>query len=378
VVHLGRPAPEPGGPSNVPIVLSSTFRQGGPLLYGRDGNPTWEAVEAVIGGLEGGESRLFGSGLAAIAAVVESLPVPGRVVVAGDAYNGTRRFLTDVAGRGRLHFRTVDISDTAAVLDTCSQLASSPGRPSGPSAGFGTGGLLWLESPTNPLLAIADLAALIDGAHQLGLDVAVDNTFCTPLLQRPLEFGADVVVHSATKLMSGHTDVVLGAAVSGRPDVIEELTRRRSLHGAIAGPVEAWLLLRGIRTLDVRLERAQANAAELSRRLALHPAVNRVYFPGLADHPGHDLARSQMNGFGTMVAFEVEGGPATAEAVAASVQLITPATSLGGVETLIERRGRWEGEQHLPPSLMRLSVGIEAVEDLWLDLDTALLKAVSG
>ena len=377
-MHLGRPAPESGAPSNVPIVVSSTFRQGGSLLYGRDGNPTWEAAEAVIGGLEGGECRLFGSGLAAVAAVVESLPVPGWVVVAGDAYNGTRRLLTDVASRGRLWFRTVDISDTAAVLDTCGQLAGSPGRPSGPSGGFGSGGLLWLESPTNPLLAIADLAPLIEGAHQLGLDVAVDNTFCTPLLQRPLELGADVVVHSATKLMSGHTDVVLGAAVSTRPDVIDELTRRRSLHGAVAGPVEAWLLLRGIRTLDVRLQRAQSNAAELSRRLAVHSAVTRVYFPGLPDHPGHDLARTQMKGFGTMVAFEVEGGAAAAEAVAGSVQLITPATSLGGVETLIERRGRWEGEQHLPPSLMRLSVGIEAAEDLWLDLDTALLKAVSS
>jgi cystathionine gamma-synthase len=376
-VHLGRPRAQPGAPSNVPIVLSSTFRQGGALLYGRDGNPTWEAVESVIGGLEGGQCRLFASGLAAVSAVMESLPVPGWVVVAGDAYNGTRRFLTDVADRGRLRFRTVDVSDTAAVLDTCTQLAVSPGRPSGPTGGFGAGGLLWLESPTNPLLAIADLGPLIAGAHELGIEVAVDNTFCTPLLQRPLDLGADVVVHSATKLMSGHTDVVLGAAVSNRPDVIEALTRRRSLHGAIAGPVEAWLLLRGIRTLDVRLERAQANAAELSRRLLLHPAVERVYFPGLPEHPGHDRARAQMKGFGTMIALEVKGGANAAEVVAGTVQLMTPATSLGGVETLIERRGRWEGEQHLPPSLLRLSVGIEAVEDLWSDLDRALSRSVS-
>jgi cystathionine gamma-synthase len=377
-VHLGRPLAEPGAPSNIPLVLSSTFRQGGELLYGRDGNPTWEAVEAVIGGLEGGQCRLFGSGLAAIAAVVESLPVPGWVVVAGDAYNGTRRFLTDVAGRGRLRFRTVDVTDTAAVLDTCAELAAAPGRPSGPSGGFGSGGLLWLESPTNPLLAIADLAALIEGAHGLGLDVAVDNTFCTPLLQRPLGLGADVIVHSATKLLSGHTDVVVGAAVSARPDVIDQLSKRRSLHGGIAGPVEAWLLLRGIRTLHVRLERAQGNAVELSRRLAGHPAIERVYYPGLVDHPGHELARTQMNGFGTMISFEVKGGADAAEAVAASVQLVTPATSLGGVETLIERRGRWEGEGHLPQNLMRLSVGIEAVEDLWSDLDRALPAVASG
>ena len=375
-MHLGRPRPEPGAPSNVPIVLSSTFRQGGRLLYGRDGNPTWEAAEEVIGGLEGGQCRLFGSGLAAVSAVMESLPVPGWVVVAGDAYNGTRRLLTDVADRGRLRFRTVDVTDTRAVLDTCGQLAASPGRPSGPSGGLGSGGLLWLESPTNPLLAIADLAPLIEGAHELGLDVAVDNTFCTPLVQQPLHLGADVVVHSATKLLSGHTDVVLGAAVSSRPDVVEALTRRRSLHGAVAGPLEAWLLLRGIRTLDVRLERAQANAAELSQRLALHPGVDRVYFPGLIEHPGHQRARAQMKGFGTMVAFEVRGGANAAEAVAATVRLMTPATSLGGVETLIERRGRWEGEEHLSPSLLRLSVGIEAVEDLWSDLDRALSEAV--
>jgi cystathionine gamma-synthase len=257
-------------------------------------------------------------------------------------------------------------------------MAGGPGRPSGQSGSFGSGGLLWLESPTNPLLDVIDLPALIEGAHLLGLDVVVDNTFCTPLLQRPLDMGADAVVHSATKLLSGHSDVVLGAVASNRPDVVTALAKRRSLHGAIAGPLEAWILLRGIRTLDVRLERSQANAAELARRLAGHPSVERVRFPGLVEHPGHELAGRLMKGFGTMVSFEVKGGAGAAEEVALGVRLMTAGTSLGGVETLIERRGRWEAEEHLPPGLLRLSVGIEAIEDLWADLDQALLGAPAG
>lgn len=374
-MHLGRPPVTPGGPVNSPVVMSSTFQQGGRLMYGRDGNPTWESLEEVLGGLEGGSALVFASGMAAIAAVMEMLPVPGRVVVAGDAYNGPRRFLTDVSGRGRLRFRTVDVTDTAATLTACAEVVEAPGRPSGAPGQFGDRGLLWLESPTNPLLAVADLEALIDGAHQLGMDVAVDNTFATPLLQRPLDLGADVIVHSATKLLAGHSDVVLGATVVRRDDLVESLAVRRSLHGAIAGPWEAWLVLRGVRTLSVRVERAQANAGELARRLAKHPHVETVRYPGLPDHPGHALACRQMRGFGTMVAFDVAGGAVAAEAVVGAVRLATAGTSLGGVETLIERRGRWAGEQGLPPGLLRMSVGIEDVEDLWRDLDMALQVA---
>jgi cystathionine gamma-synthase len=352
--------------------LSSTYHQGGELIYGRDGNPTWSALEDVIGALEGGAALVFASGLAAISAVMETLPVPGRVVVAGDAYNGTRRFLADVAARGRLRFRTVDVTDTEGVLAAGAEVVEAPGRPSGPSGQFGSGGLLWLESPTNPLLAVADLAALARGAHDLGMDVVVDNTFASPLVQRPLDLGADVVVHSATKLLAGHTDVVLGAVVTSRPDVLDLLARRRSLHGAVPGPWEAWLALRGLRTLALRVERACANAAELAARLEGHPAVTGVRYPGLASHPGHDLARRQMKKFGGIVSFEVAGGAESAEAVISRLQLLTAATSLGGVETLIERRGRWEGEHNLPPGLVRMSVGIEDVEDLWADLDQAL------
>ncbi len=341
-------------------------------MYGRDGNPTWTALEEAVGGLEGGMALSFSSGLAAIAAVLECLPVPGRVVVASDAYSGTRRYLADVAARGRLRYRTVDIANTGATLEACAQVVDTPGRPSGAPGDLGSSGILWLESPTNPLLAIADLESLAAGAHLLGMDVVVDNTFATPLLQRPLDLGADAVVHSATKWLAGHSDVVLGVAVTRREDVHAALSTRRSLHGGIPGPWEAWLVLRGIRTLDVRLQRSQSNAAELSTRLRGHPQVTAVRYPGLPDHPGHDLATRQMAGFGAMIAFEVPGGADAAEAVVARCRLATAGTSLGGVETLVERRGRWAGEEGLPAGLIRLSVGIEDVDDLWDDLEAAL------
>ncbi|HEX4864458.1 MAG TPA: PLP-dependent transferase, partial [Acidimicrobiales bacterium] len=259
VVHGGRPPAEPGAPVNPSVLLSSTYRQGADLAYGRDGNESWGAFEKVLGALEGGGCLAFASGMAAAAAVVESLPTPGRVVVAGDAYSGTRRFLADIAARGRISFRAADVTDTAGTLAVCEEV-SAEGRHGGVAGGeFGAGGLLWVESPTNPLLGIADLPALAGGAHELGMDMAVDNTFATPLLQRPLDLGADVVVHSVSKFLSGHSDVVMGAAVTRREDVLAALTSRRSLHGGIPGPFEAWLALRGIRTLSVRMERAQAN-----------------------------------------------------------------------------------------------------------------------
>jgi len=368
-----------------PIVLTSTYHQGGPDTYGRDANPTWSALEELIGRLEGGTALVFGSGMAAVSAVLELLPVPGRVVVPADAYNGTRRFLTDVAGRGRLRFRTVDLTDTAGVLEACAELTGTPGRPAGAPVGFGSGGVLWIESPGNPLLGIADVAALASGAHDLGMDVVVDNTFASPLLQRPLELGADVVVHSATKLLAGHSDVVMGAAVTYRPDLAELLQRRRSLHGAVAGPVEAWLTLRGMRTLALRLERSCDNAMVLAESLSSHPFVHSVRYPGLASHPGHALAARQMSAFGPVVSFEIapgaggtdpaEGPAVAAEAALSRLKLLTVGTSLGGVETLIERRGRWEGEGHLPAGLVRMSVGIEDAGDLWRDLDQALTGA---
>lgn len=344
-----------GAPVNVPVPLASTYHADGALSYGREGNAVWEALEEVLGSLEGGRALAFGSGLAAIAAVAETLPVGAVVVAPGDAYLGTRGLLSDLASRDRLSVRLVDIADTAGTLAACEDAD-----------------LLWCETPTNPMMEIADLHALCSGARDLGLPVVVDNTFATPLLQRPLELGADVVVHSVTKLLAGHSDVVMGAIVTGDADWWEALRRRRSLHGAIPGPLEAFLALRGVRTLAVRLDRAQANAAELARRLAVHPGVSVVRYPGLADHPGHELASRQMDGFGAMLSFEVHGGAPAADAFCGAVQLCVHATSLGGVETLLERRQRWEGEEATPPGLVRVSVGIEDVEDLWSDLEAAL------
>ncbi len=381
MVHLGRPPVEPGGPVNPPVVLSSTYHQGAARIYAREGDPVSDALESAVGGLEGGEAVAFATGIAAVAAVVEMLPVPGRVVVGADAYNGTRALLSDLASRGRLRVRLVDLADTAAVLAACAELAGSPGRPSGQEADFGAGGLLWVESPSNPLLAVADLPALVAGAHGLGFDVAADNTFSTPVLSQPLLAGADVVVHSATKALGGHSDALLGVAVSSRPELVAGLRRRRTLHGAVPGPWETWLVLRGIRTLSLRVERSQANAVELARRLRDHPAVERVHYPGLPEDPGYERMGAQMAGPGFVVSFVVRpgalGAAETAEAVTSGVRLATAATSLGGVETLIERRGRIPGEEHLPPGLLRCSVGIEGLEDIWSDLDHAI-RAATG
>ncbi len=381
MVHLGRPPVEPGGPVNPPVVLSSTYHQGAARIYAREGDPVSDALESAVGGLEGGEAVAFATGIAAVAAVVEMLPVPGRVVVGADAYNGTRALLSDLASRGRLRVRLVDLADTAAVLAACAELAGSPGRPSGQEADFGAGGLLWVESPSNPLLAVADLPALVAGAHDLGFDVAADNTFATPVLSQPLLAGADVVVHSATKALGGHSDALLGVAVSSRPELVAGLRRRRTLHGAVPGPWETWLVLRGIRTLSLRVERSQANAVELARRLRDHPAIERVHYPGLPEDPGYGRMGAQMAGPGFVVSFVVRpgalGAAETAEAVTSGVRLATAATSLGGVETLIERRGRIPGEEHLPPGLLRCSVGIEGLEDIWSDLDHAL-RAATG
>jgi cystathionine gamma-synthase len=233
--------------------------------------------------------------------------------------------------------------------------------------------LLWLETPTNPLLEVADLPALVAAGHAAGAIVAVDNTFSTPLLQTPLAHGADVVVHSVTKYLAGHSDVLLGAAVTRDPELREQLHRHRTTRGGIPGAAEAWLALRGLRTLHLRVERAGANAAELARRLEGHPAVARVRHPSLAGDPGHDRAVAQMHGFGAIVAIELAGGPEAAEQVAAGVRLWVHATSLGGVESTLERRRRHPSEPAgVPESLVRLSVGVEDVEDLWADLERAL------
>ena len=233
--------------------------------------------------------------------------------------------------------------------------------------------LLWIESPTNPALEVADLPTIIAAAKSINVGVAVDNTFATPMVQQPLELGADVVIHSLTKYISGHSDVILGSISTRDSALYGRLSDVRKLAGAIPGPFECWIALRGIRTLGLRMERAQSNALELARRLESHPAIERVRYPGLPNDPHHATAASFMKGFGAVVSFEVKGGPEAADRVCQASRLVAFATSLGGVESLWERRHRWSAESPtIPTNLVRLSVGIEDVEDLWRDIDQAL------
>ena len=360
VVAAGRPSGD-GEPLNVPVVLASTFHaaSGTNAVDGReysrdDGTQAWEAFEEVLGELEGGTAVTFSSGMAAAAAVFDLLPAGAHVVAPSDCYTGVRGLLTDGEPLGRWSFELVDITDTSAATKAA-----------------GRADLLWLESPTNPLLDVADLPALCAAGRAGGALVAVDNTFATSLLQQPLALGADVVMHSATKFIGGHSDLLLGAVVAANPDLAARVRRRRLLAGATPGALETYLALRGVRTMAVRLERGQRSAGELARRLAEHPAVVRVRYPGLPDDPGHTRATSQMSGFGAVLAFELPDA-AAADAVCAAVRVVTSATSLGGVESTIERRAKLPGQEHIPPGLLRLSVGCEHIEDLWDDLAAAI------
>ncbi|QTG82269.1 trans-sulfuration enzyme family protein [Arthrobacter crystallopoietes] len=365
VVSAGRPERTHDSPVNPPVVLSSTFFGLGEVVagdraYGRYSNPTWDPFEETLGELEGAElpALVFASGLAAVAAALSLVPAGGVVVMPQHSYQGSLALAQDLAGRGAVKIRTVDIADTEAVK---AQLEGAD--------------MVWLESPTNPMLEIAELGVLAKAAHDAGALVVADNTFSTPLGQRPLEVGVDVVVHSVTKYLAGHSDVVLGAVVTSNPELQAKLLTHRSLHGAIAGPFATWLALRGVRTLALRVERSQATAAELAARLQQHPRVEAVRYPGLPGDPGHERAKAQMNGFGSIIAIQIRGGSAAAEAVTEALQLWLPATSLGGVESLIERRRRHVNEPaSVPENLLRLSVGIENAADLWADLDQALGK----
>jgi cystathionine gamma-synthase len=329
--------------------------------YSRDdGTPGWDALEELLGDLEGGPAVTFSSGMAAIAAVLELLPVGARVVAPRDSYTGLRALLGDgAAAGGRWQLRTVDMTDADAL-----------------AAAVADANLVWLETPSNPLLDVVDIAAVAAAARAAGALVAVDNTFATPLLQNPLSLGADFVVHSATKSIGGHSDLLLGVVVCGREEDRERVARRREVAGATPGALEAYLALRGARTLAVRLRHAQESAGELARRLAAHPAVLRVRYPGLPGDPHHDLAARQMRGFGTVLSFEVADATA-ADAICAHVRVIAAATSLGGVESTIERRAKLPGQEHVPAGLVRLSVGVEHVEDLWADLTAALDAAAA-
>lgn len=339
-MKAGRPPAAPDQPLNTPIVPASAFHAGGSLEYAREAAPTTEALEVALGALEHGVAVAYSSGMAAANAMMDLVPMGAVVVAPSAAYTGVAVRLRELASIGRIDLRIVDADDTAGVTSAC-------------DGAF----LLWLESPTNPMLQVADLPACIAAAHAVGALILVDNTFATPILQTPLVLGADVVMHSVTKAIGGHSDLLMGALVARDGDLAERLRTRRTLLGGAPSAFDCYLALRGIRTLAIRVERAQANAQQIVPMLAAHPAVSRVRYPG----------------FGSMASIEFVGGRAAADAVCHAVRVWTFATSLGGVESLLERRRRWPLEADtVPEDLLRLSFGIESVDDLWRDLDRAL------
>ncbi len=339
-ITAGRPEAAPDASLNPPLVFSSTYHAGGPVGYGRYGNESWSALETAISQLEGGETLSFSSGMAAISAVFSILPIGAPVVASNQGYSGTMGLLNQHHASGRLEVRFVDITNTEEVVGAMKGAA-----------------LLWLESPTNPCLDLADLPALISAAKKLTIGVGVDNTFATPLVQQPLSMGADIVMHSVTKFLAGHSDVVLGSLSIADPALFKRLEEARRFNGSIPGPFEAWLALRGIRTFPVRFRAAEKNAQQLVTQLQAHPKITKVRYPG----------------FGAVISFEVDGTAEQAEKVCESSRLITHATSLGGIESLWERRRRWALESpSVPEQLIRLSVGCEHVEDIWQDIEQAL------
>ncbi len=355
LVSAGRDR-RPGSPLNVPPTPASNFVLGERRSYSRDdGTPGWEALEEIVGGIEGGSSVSFSSGMAGVAAVFDQVSPGSIVALPDDCYQGVVGLANAGQDRGRWTVRRVAMTDTSGWIEMC-----------------GVADLIWLESPSNPLLTVADLDVICAAPRKRGAILVVDNTFATPLNQRPLALGADVSVQSVTKFIGGHSDLLCGAVTVRDSKLLASIRHARELGGATPGALEAFLAVRGARTLGVRLERAQRNAMILAERLAHHPKVALTRYPGLKSHPTHQAARRQLKGFGAIISFDVHGGAPAADAVCASLQLIQHATSLGGVESTIERRASIPGQEHLPPGLLRLSVGIETVEDLWTDLDRAL------
>jgi cystathionine gamma-synthase len=371
-IHAGQEPDPLTGAVVPPIYQVSTYKQdgvgglrSGGYEYSRTANPTRTALEECLTALEGGTGALaFASGMAAEDCLLRTVCSPGdHVIIPDDAYGGTFRLFSRVYEQWGVSHTPVRISDLAAVRDA---LAARHAR------------VVWVETPTNPLLGIADISALAALAREAGALLVVDNTFASPYLQRPIALGADVVVHSTTKYLGGHSDVVGGALVVADAGLGERLAFQQNATGGIAGAFDAWLTLRGIRTLAVRMDRHGANAARTAEMLAAHPAVGQVLYPGLASHPGHELAAKQMRGFGGMVSFRVRAGAQEAAAVCARTRLFTLAESLGGVESLIELPGRMTHASAagsalaVPDDLVRLSVGIENADDLVEDLRQAL------
>jgi cystathionine gamma-lyase len=374
-IHDGQEPDPATGAVIVPIFQTSTYVQeeAGQTKgyeYSRTGNPTRAALETCLASLESAAHGFaFASGMAATTTVFHLLSPGDRVVCVNDVYGGTYRVFTKVYEPKGYHFEFVSAEDAserpADFLDERTRM-------------------VWVETPTNPLMSIVDLRAVTEAAHAAGAFVVVDNTFATPYLQRPLELGADVVVHSTTKYLGGHSDVVGGFAGTNDPSIAERLAFLQNSLGAIPGPLDSWLVLRGLKTLAIRMRQHSANAQRIAEHLEIHPAVERVRYPGLESHPQHDLARFQMDGFGGMISFDVAGSGQDALEVVRSTSIWQLAESLGGVESLIEHPGVMthaslsESPYSIPENLIRLSVGIESVDDLIADLDAALARVRVG
>ncbi len=369
-IHAGQEPDPATGAVVPPIHQVSTYKQDGVgglrggYEYSRSANPTRTALEQNLAALEGGARGLaFASGLAAEDCLLRTVLVPGdHVVIPDDAYGGSFRLFAQVAARWGVEFSVAHTADPAAVRAALTDRTKA----------------VWVETPSNPLLGITDIAASAAVAHEAGALLVVDNTFASPYLQQPLALGADVVVHSTTKYMGGHSDVVGGALVVADRELGERLAFHQNAMGAVAGPFDAWLVLRGIKTLAVRMDRHSANAARVAHMLDRHARVTHVYYPGLEEHPGHETAAKQMRDFGGMVSFRVEGGEEAAVEVCNRARLFILGESLGGVESLIEHPGRMTHASaagsplEVPDDLVRLSVGIESVDDLLADLTQAL------
>ncbi|WP_371479787.1 cystathionine gamma-synthase [Kitasatospora sp. NBC_00315] len=369
-IHAGQEADPRTGAVVTPIYQVSTYKQDGVgglregYEYSRSANPTRTALEECLAALEGGSRGLaFASGLAAEDTLLRTVLKPGdHIVIPNDAYGGTFRLFAKVLTRWGVEFSVADTQDLTTVRDAL--------RP--------TTRAVWVETPSNPLLGITDLAALAEIAHGAGALLVVDNTFASPYLQQPIALGADVVVHSTTKYMGGHSDVVGGALVAAEAGLGEEIAYHQNAMGAVAGPFDSWLVLRGIKTLGVRMDRHSSNAERIAELLTRHPKVSQVLYPGLPEHAGHDIAAKQMKAFGGMVSFRVAGGEQAAVDVCNRARLFTLGESLGGVESLIEHPGRMTHASvagsalEVPADLVRVSVGIESIDDLLADLQQAL------
>ena len=364
-VHAGHHVDPSTGAVMPPINLSSTFERNADgsytsgYVYSRSDNPNRQALEEVLAALEGGATALtFASGMAAVQAVFMGLEAGAHVVIPDDVYFGTGALVADVFGRWGLTVTAVDMTDPANVA--AAMRADTQ--------------LVWIESPSNPQLKIADIAAIAQIAHDGGARCAVDNTWPTPILQRPLALGADIVMHSTTKYLGGHSDLLGGAVIVREQDAFyDRMHRVQTVGGAVPSPFDCWLLARSIRSLPYRMRGHCANARAVATFLAGHPRIERVNYPGLPDHPGHEIAARQMSDFGGMLSIQVRGDAADALALTGRLRLFIRATSLGGVESLVEHRKSVEGPQSpTPDNLLRLSIGLEHPDDLIADLAQAL------